>query len=329
MNSCKTIVKWLKCTITTAWSCNKLLFSSKYIIGPSSHSSFLPSFLSQLYYITAWRSQVQTRREKQGRRRGCQLLWPPTRGGRHSDWGAISCVPAVPPASPSLLSLFLSLFSLFSLSSRFPLPVTSSLFLCQPVVSRLLSFPCHVPPCPFLSLFFSLILLVSVSFPMSLFCFNIKSLAASWQLPLLPGYRSPAGISKKVLKVLKDHKTHHFFVLLHPLRASIPPSSFCSYTNFSLQCPAVLTHFCLGEPRGESSWSRSDIPGREETKGDLDSPCSHLSSGVTGSVSFHWVTAGHRFKGARGEIRVTKSHPRRDLLKFSCTYRRNRTNLVL
>lgn len=164
---------------------------------------------------------------------GWQRLWPPTRGGRHCDWGPRRCLPAAAPVhAASSLTCFPSL----------SLPASSSLFLCQLSLSLWLHSHCCVPLCH-LSLPlppFSLILLFcTLSFVKKKTHSNIQSLPALWKLPLSPSFGSPEGCKKIKKKWKEDFKAKQkprstFLLYLGLLRASMPLSKFSLHINLSL-----------------------------------------------------------------------------------------------
>lgn len=100
----------------------------------------------------------------------------------------------------------------------FPLPLASSLFLCQP--GSVFSAPFHRALFLFLSSS-----LIPFLCPLH-FCFKTVSLPASRPLPLSPSYTSPEGGKKSDKTIARLYKSHtrHFFVLLGCILSYLLPA---------------------------------------------------------------------------------------------------------
>lgn len=171
-------------------------------------------------------------------------------------------MPAAPPGpqcSLRSLSLFLSVILTFLPSPSLPLSSSAN---SSCLAGSVLSGVFH--RALFLFLFSSLILLFSVSIPLSLFAL----ISSHFQLPdnflyrlVMEALRELSKKKKSDKSIARPYKSYsrHFLFRYIPPRASIPLSNFCPCTCLSPQCPASLT----GEAGGERSWSRPDTAGRE------------------------------------------------------------------
>lgn len=204
----------------------------------------LPSFLFQLYYITAWKSQEQRRREEQGGRRGGSSSDLPPEGGDTviEEPSAVCQLLLLLPIAPSPLPLFLPIILTFFPSLSLPLSSSASL---SCLAGSVFSGVFHRALVLFL--LSSLIRLFSVSFLLSLFTliYSHFQLCANFLHRLVMEALRELSIKsdKSIVRPFKSHTRHFLFCYI--------PSGLPYLLPTFVLTPTFP--FCPGEPGGEAS----------------------------------------------------------------------------